>query len=63
MLPICFGGAEVEEENLDSRAARVAKLRRHPSAEETESSILALMTLPCGSTVMMTVTMPAPMQR
>ena len=60
MVPICRAGAVGEAENLDSRAARVAKVRRHLSAAESLSSTLAFTTVPWLFTVIITVTSPAP---
>ena len=60
MFPICLGGAELDAENFEVRAARIAKSLRHLSFEDTSSCIFAFTPFPDGSTVMMTVTCPAP---
>ena len=61
MFPICLGGAELDAENFEVRAARIAKSLRHLSFDDTSSCIFAFTTFPEGSTVMMTVTPPDPM--
>ena len=61
MSPIWRAGAEVEDENLESLAALTANSLRHLSEEDASSCTWALITLPLGSTVIITVTIPDPM--
>ena len=63
IFPVCLGGAVVETENRDSRAALMAIFLRQESSEDTSSWTLAPITRPWLSTVMMTVTPPEPMHR
>lgn len=59
--PFWFSGAVGDDENLESLAALRANSRRHVSSEDMSSYILAFVTLPALSTVMITVTSPPPM--
>lgn len=60
MLPFWFAGAVGDAENLDILAALTANPLRQPSELDTLSSIFAAVTVPELSTVIKTVTSPAP---
>ena len=60
MSPVCLFGAVGDALNFVNLAALTAYFLIHSSLEETSSRILASVTLPLLSTLIMTVTSPLP---